>query len=191
MKLLLSIALTLLRAKLKQSIVAAVGVMFSITMFVTLLGFMNGLNTLLDGLILNRTPHIRLYNELQASPTQPIEHAWAQHAAVGADSAHHFIRSVKPKDELPRLRNAEAVMQALENDPRVLSVSPRLVAQVFFNVGTVDLNGQVNGIDVMDEMRYYRFADYLVQGDPHDLGNRQQHHCAGQGPGGYDGERHR
>jgi hypothetical protein len=74
MKLLLSIALTLLRAKLKQSIVAAVGVMFSITMFVTLLGFMNGLNTLLDGLILNRTPHIRLYNELQASPTQPIEH---------------------------------------------------------------------------------------------------------------------
>jgi hypothetical protein len=44
MKLLLSIALTLLRAKLKQSIVAAVGVMFSITMFVTLLGFMNGLN---------------------------------------------------------------------------------------------------------------------------------------------------
>jgi lipoprotein-releasing system permease protein len=76
---------------------------------------------------------------------------------------------VKPKDELPRLRNAEAVMQALENDPRVLSVSPRLVAQVFFNVGTVDLNGQVNGIDVMEEVRYYKFADYLVQGDPHDL----------------------
>lgn len=169
MNLLLSIALTLLRAKLKQSIVAAVGVMFSITMFVTLLGFMNGLNTLLDGLVLNRTPHIRLYNELQASPTQPIQHAWAQHAAAGADKAHHFIRSVKPKDELPRLRNAEAVMQALENDPRVLSVSPRLVAQVFFNVGTVDLNGQVNGIDVMDEIRYYQFADYLVQGDPHDL----------------------
>jgi lipoprotein-releasing system permease protein len=43
------------------------------------------------------------------------------------------------------------------------------VAQVFFNVGTVDLNGQVNGIDVMQEIRYYRFADYLVQGDPHDL----------------------
>jgi lipoprotein-releasing system permease protein len=48
-------------------------------------------------------------------------------------------------------------------------VSPRLVAQVFFNVGTVDLNGQVNGIDVMQEIRYYRFADYLTQGDPHDL----------------------
>ena len=62
MRLLATIAITLLRAKLRQSIVAAVGVMFSIAMFVTLLGFMNGLNQLLDGLILNRTPHIRLYN---------------------------------------------------------------------------------------------------------------------------------
>ncbi|MBK7087125.1 MAG: ABC transporter permease [Flavobacteriales bacterium] len=162
MKLLFSIAVTLLRAKLRQSIVAAVGVMFSITMFVTLLGFMNGLNYLLDGLILNRTPHIRLYNELQASPRQPIEY--------GTDSTTHaFIRSVKPKDELPRLRNATAIMDVLEKDPRVLAVSPRLVAQVFFNVGTVDLNGQVNGIDVMQEIRYYKFADYLVAGDPQDL----------------------
>lgn len=154
--------MTLLRAKLRQSIVAAVGVMFSITMFVTLLGFMNGLNDLLDGLILNRTPHIRLYNELQASPRQPIEYATDT-------AAHAFVRSVKPKDELPRLHNATAIMDALRKDPRVVAVSPRLVAQVFFNVGTVDLNGQVNGIDVLDEIRYYKFADYLVAGDPQDL----------------------
>jgi lipoprotein-releasing system permease protein len=169
MRLLLSIAITLLRAKLKQSVVAAVGVTFSITMFVTLLGFMNGLNGLLDGLILNRTPHVRLYNELKVSPRQPIEQASTQGAAAGSDSAHHFIRSVKPKDELPRLRNATAIMHALENDPRVLAVSPRLVAQVFFNVGTVDLNAQVSGVDVMQEVRYYQFRDYLVEGDPQDL----------------------
>lgn len=162
MKLLLSIATTLLRAKLRQSIVAAVGVTFSITMFVALLGFMNGLNGLLDGLILNRTPHVRLYNEMKASPVQPIDLA-----QPGA--AHHFIRSVKPKNELPRLRNATAIMDVLARDPRVLAVSPRLVAQVFFNVGTVDLNAQVSGIDVMKEVRYYRFSDYLVQGDPRDL----------------------
>jgi len=169
MKLLLSIALTLLRAKLRQSIVAAVGVMFSITMFVTLLGFMNGLNDLLDGLILNRTPHVRLYNELQASPTQPIAYAYRMQPTTSGVDMHHFVRSVKPKDELPRLRNANAIMDALSRDPRVLAVSPRLVAQVFFNVGTVDLNGQVSGVDVMQEIRYYKFADYLVQGDPHDL----------------------
>ncbi len=169
MKLLLSIAFTLLRAKLRQSIVAAVSVTFGITMFVTLLGFMNGLNDLLDGLILNRTPHIRLYNEMKASLEQPVARWWEQGAAAGGANVHHFIRSLKPKDELPRLRNATAIMEALRKDPRVLAVSPRLVAQVFFNVGTVDLNGQVSGVDVMQEVRYYQFSDYLVEGDPRDL----------------------
>jgi lipoprotein-releasing system permease protein len=162
MELLLSIAVTLLRAKLRQSIVAAVGVMFSITMFVALLGFMEGLNQLLDNLILNRTPHVRLYNELQVTAQQPIELA-------GDSGAYHFIRSVKPKNDLPRLRNAEVIMDILARDPRVLAVSPRLVAQVFFNVGTVDLNAQVNGIDVTQEVRYYKFGDYLTHGDPYEL----------------------
>jgi lipoprotein-releasing system permease protein len=169
MRLLLSIAITLLRAKLKQSVIAAVGVTFSITMFVTLLGFMNGLNGLLDGLILNRTPHVRLYNELKVSPEQPIQRGWDEDTTDRGEETHHFIRSVKPKDELPRLRNATAIMRALESDPRVLAVSQRLVAQVFFNVGTVDLNAQVIGVDVMQEVRYYQFRDYLVEGDPQDL----------------------
>ena len=168
MRLLLSISLTLLRAKLKQSIVAAVGVTFSITMFVTLLGFMNGLNDMLDGLILNRTPHVRLYNELKATPEQPIERASKQHVGT-VSNAHDFIRSIKPKSELPRLPNALGIMRALKKDPRVLAVTPRLVAQVFFNVGTVDLNAQVSGIDVDQEVRFYQFRDYLTQGDPHDL----------------------
>ncbi|MBK7110826.1 MAG: hypothetical protein IPH60_00020 [Flavobacteriales bacterium] len=73
MRLLIDIAeATLLRAKLRRSIIAAVGVMFCIAMFVTLLGFMNGLNQLLDT-ILNRTPHVRLYNELKVFDQQPID----------------------------------------------------------------------------------------------------------------------
>ncbi|HOZ52795.1 MAG TPA: ABC transporter permease, partial [Chitinophagaceae bacterium] len=63
-KLIFEIAKSLLLARWRQTLVAAIGVTFSITMFITLLGFMNGLNDLLDGLILNRTPHVRLFNEV-------------------------------------------------------------------------------------------------------------------------------
>lgn len=59
-KLIADIAVALSLARWRQTLVAAVGVMFSITMFIALLGFMNGLNDMLDGLILNRTPHIKL-----------------------------------------------------------------------------------------------------------------------------------
>ncbi|MBZ0204875.1 MAG: ABC transporter permease [Flavobacteriales bacterium] len=181
MQLLVTIALTLLRAKMRQSVVAAVGVMFSIAMFVTLLGFMNGLNQLLDGLTLNRTPHIRLYNELHASPEQPVQLAHDDSSRSDGAAIHHFIRSIKPKDDLPRLRNATAIMSAMEKDPRVLAVSPRLVAQVLFNVGTTDLTGQVNGIDVMQEVRYYMFQDYLVAGDPYDLSDGNNTIVLGKG----------
>lgn len=181
MRLLVTIALTLLRAKMRQSVVAAVGVMFSIAMFVTLLGFMNGLNQLLDGLILNRTPHVRLYNELRPSPEQPVQLAYGDSAPGGGNALHHFIYSIKPKDDLPRLRNATAIMDILNKDPRVLAVSPRLVAQVLFNVGTTDLTGQVNGIDVMQEVRYYMFQDYMVAGDPNDLANGNNTIVLGKG----------
>ena len=71
-KLLINIAKSLLLARWKQTLVAAVGVTFSITMFITLLSFMTGLNDLLDGLILNRTAHIRIYNDIKPNANQPI-----------------------------------------------------------------------------------------------------------------------
>ena len=162
-RLLFGISTTLLLARLRQTIVAAVGVTFSITMFVALLGFMEGLNDLLDGLILNRTPHVRLYNEVQPSPVQPIERD-----SLRTD-AHHFIRSIKPKSEPERIRNALGIMDALREDPRVLGIAPKVVAQVFFNAGTIELNGQVNGIDVVEEERLFHFTDYLVEGELRDL----------------------
>jgi lipoprotein-releasing system permease protein len=67
------IAKSLLLARSKQTLVAAIGVTFSVAFFIALLGFMEGLNTLLDGLVLNRTPHIRLYNDIRPSDFQPID----------------------------------------------------------------------------------------------------------------------
>ena len=87
-RLLLGISITLLTARLRGSIVAAVGVTFGIAMFITLTGFMNGLNQMLDGLILDRTPHIRLYNEIKASPTQP------KLSVEGRLGIHDFISSI-------------------------------------------------------------------------------------------------
>lgn len=160
-RLLLGICRTLLTARLRQSIVAAAGVTFSIALFIALTGFMTGLNKMLDGLILNRTPHVRLYNEIKPIGAQP---------ATAIDSLGHvFVRSVKPREDLERIRNAPAIMAALRGDPRVEGVAPKAVAQVFFNVGTTDLPGVINGMDPREEARLFRFADYLVKGDPEDM----------------------
>ncbi len=163
--LLTSVSKSLLLARWKQTLVAAIGVTFSIGMFITLLSFMTGLNDLLDGLILNRTPHILLYNEIKASEKQPI---------VQSDSfndKHNFISSIKPKDERPELHNNAAIMKALAQDNRVLGIAPKITAQVFYNVGNTDLTGVINGVDVEAEKRLFSFSDYVTSGRYIDLKN--------------------
>lgn len=161
--LILEIARALMLARIKQTLIAAVGVMFSITMFVALLGFMNGLNTLLDGLILNRTPHIRFYNEIKPNPNQPIDQSESFSQSL------NVIRSIKPSTSRLAIYNSESIIQTLESDPRVLGVSPKISAQVFFNIGTIDLTGLVNGIDVDKEAQLFAFADYITEGNYEDL----------------------
>ena len=161
--LIFEIARALMLARVKQTLVAAVGVMFSITMFVALLGFMNGLNTLLDGLILNRTPHIRFYNEIKPNPNQPIDQSEDFSGGV------NVIRSIKPSTSRLAIFNSESIIQTLEADPRVLGVSPKISSQVFFNIGTIDLTGIVNGIDAEKEAQLFAFTDYVTEGNYEDL----------------------
>ncbi|MEY4646227.1 MAG: hypothetical protein RIQ98_63 [Bacteroidota bacterium] len=162
-KLIVQVSISLLLARWKQTLVAAIGVTFSITMFVTLLGFMNGLNDLLDGLIMNRTAHIRLYHDINVSKQQPIDLLQPQ--------SQNFVHSLKPKNQRLEIYNSGQIMQAIQQDPRVLGVAPKINAQVFYNVGTIDLTGVINGIDPDEENRLFMFNDYVTKGNYLDLKN--------------------
>jgi lipoprotein-releasing system permease protein len=164
-KLIASIAKSLLLARWKQTLVAAVGVTFSITMFITLLSFMSGLNDMLDSLILNRTPHIRLYKDIKSNAQQPI-------ALIQKNkNTYHFIHSVKPKRERIELFNSATIMRALQQDQRVLGVAPKIATQIFYNVGVMNITGVINGIDIDAESRLFYFKDYVVVGNYMDLKN--------------------
>lgn len=162
-KLIIQVSISLLLARWKQTLVAAVGVTFSIAMFVTLLGFMNGLNDLLDGLIMNRTAHIRLYHDINVSKIQPVD--------LLSPQTKNFVRSVKPKNQRLEIYNSAQIMQAIKRDDRVLGVAPKINAQVFYNVGSVDLTGVINGIDPDEENRLFMFSDYVTAGNYLDLKN--------------------
>ncbi len=170
--LIINISKALLLARWKQTLVAAIGVTFSITMFITLLSFMTGLNIMLDGLILNRTPHVHIYKEILPSEKQPIDYE---------SQGHNFISSVKPKNDLLDLRNSSVIMKSLRDDSRVLGVSPKVNVQVFYNIGAVDLNGVLNGIDVAEENRLFLFSEYVVEGDYQDLKNVPKSIVLGKG----------
>ena len=165
LKLVYRIAKALMLARWKQTLVAAIGVTFSITMFVTLLGFMNGLNDLLDSLILNRTPHIRLYNEVKPTLIQPID------KSNEYKNKQNFVTSIKPNNSRNQIYNVTSILNTLKQDKRVLGVAPKISAQVFYNVGETDLTGVINGVDPGPENKLFAFHEYVTTGNFMDIKN--------------------
>lgn len=162
-KLILTIAIHLLLARLKQTIVAAVGVTFSIAMFIALVSFMNGLNDLLDGLMLNKTAHVRLYNEVKPSEKQPIL------LSEKYKRNTNFINSIKPKDKGKSIYDSKKIIQNLKLDKRVIDVAAKINTPVFFNSGTIEIAGVVNGIEIEPEEKLFKVSENIIEGNLSDL----------------------
>lgn len=161
----LSIARTHLVSRLKQTIVAALGVTFGIGAYITLVSFMTGLNTMLDGITLNQTPHVRIYNEIEPSERQPISYDEALMRSL------NVVQSIKPKQNLLRIHNALPLMAQLEKNPEILSVLPQVKTQVFYKSGAIEIGGVITGIDPIKESQFSNFDDYIIEGSSQNLNN--------------------
>lgn len=164
-----------LLSRLKQSSIAALGVTFGIGTFILLMSFMTGLNELLDGLILNRTPHIHIYNELKPSEKQPVDLYQAFRNQL------NIVHSIRPKQNQLKIHNAVPLMNHLKSNPKIKGATPQVRAQVFYISGTLELNGVVNGVDILEESRLFNLNDYIIQGSPEALANSEDGIIIGAG----------
>jgi lipoprotein-releasing system permease protein len=164
-KVIFSIARTHLLTKLKSTITASLGVTFGIGAYITLVSFMTGLNKMLDDLVLNQTPHIHLYNEIKPSETQPVSRF------EEFENALNVVRSIKPKQSQEKIHNALPLIHYLNEDRRVRGAIPQLRAQIFYLSGSIELGGNLVGVDIMEEARLYNMRDYIVEGSAEALRN--------------------
>ncbi len=171
LKLLLSISKTHLKTRRKQTIIAALGVMFGIASYVIMLGFMTGLNELLDGLVLNRTAHIRIYNEVSPSEKQPSE----------SDTSIAIVNSIKPKNEQERIRNALPLMKHFRAKKEVKGVTPMVKLGAFYIGGKTQLNASIIGVDALREADLYSFNDYIINGSAQSLDEQRNGIVLGKG----------
>ncbi|MTB50112.1 FtsX-like permease family protein [Lewinella sp. W8] len=163
LRILLDVTRTHLLSRFKQTAIATLGVTFGIGTFIIMVSFMTGLNGLLDGLILNRTPHIQIYNEIKPSERQPVD------LYEGFADNLNVVRSVKPRQTQERIHNGAAILNYLKGHDSVRGATSQVNARVFYLAGSIQLNGLVNGIDVNEEIRLFNFGDYIVRGSPEDL----------------------
>lgn len=176
LKVLIDISKTHLLSKKKQTSVAALGVTFGIGMFIIMMSFMTGLNILLDGLILNRTPHVQIYNKIEPTEEQPV-------SALTAPAVDNFnyIHSIKPKPRLERIHDALPILSQLRENDKVKGATPQATCKVFYLAGSNNLNGVLNGIEVKEENRLFSFKDYIVEGDVYSIEKKKNTILLGAG----------
>ncbi|WP_396602025.1 ABC transporter permease [Algibacter sp. R77976] len=157
-KVILNIAKTHLLTKIKQTATAALGVTFGIGAYITLVCFMTGLNAMLDNLILNQTPHIHVYNEIEPSEKQPIS------LYDNLKNGFHVVHSIKPKLTQKKIHNALPIISYLEDDEAVRGALPQVKTQIFYMAGSIELGGNLTGINPVDEASLFNMGDYIVEG---------------------------
>jgi lipoprotein-releasing system permease protein len=162
-KVILNIAKTHLITNLKSTITASLGVTFGIASYITLISFMTGLNEMLDGIVLNQTPHIHLYNEIQPSEQQPVA-LYSQFA-----NAVNIVHSIKPKQSQKKIHNGLPILNYLKSNSKVKGATPQLRAQIYYLSGSIELAGNLIGVDIMEEVRLSNIKDYIMSGTPEDL----------------------
>ena len=171
----LNIARTHLVTKIKQTSVAALGVTFGIAAYITLVSFMTGLNSMLDNLMLNQTPHIHIYNEIEPSKDQPIA------LYEKFDNAIHVVHSIKPKLTQKKIHNALPLITNLNADTNVKGAIPQVKAQIFYIAGSIEIAGNLTGIKPLEEARLFHFKDYVVEGSAEVLNNNDNGIIIGNG----------
>src|ERR1700733_1170758 len=132
------IAITYLSARKKQTLIAALGVMFGISMFIFMQSLMKGTNDYFEKQSFNTTPHIRLYSENKVADTHMMN-------SFLKDSSVKIILNPKQLIQRQGIINPYGVIRMLNKDPLVAHITPQVTANVIYTSGSVQLNGTVAG----------------------------------------------
>jgi len=156
------IALTYLSSRKKQTLVAAMGVMFGISMFIFMQSLMKGTNDYFEKNSFSSTPHIRLYSENKVADA---------HLLTGflKDSSVKILTNPKQLIQTQGIINPYGIIQSILKNPQVVDVTPQVTATAIYTSGSVTLDGTVAGVNINEEDKMFDVQGNMVDGSLKDL----------------------
>ncbi|MBS1659946.1 MAG: ABC transporter permease [Bacteroidetes bacterium] len=171
------ISSTQLLARKRQSIIAMLGVLFGIAMFIFMMSFMKGVNNYIQDTMLSAIPDIHIYNDIRTDYTTSVTGSWLHNDPQKMVIVHH----PKPEKVRLNLKNADAILADLKTRPEIKVISPLLSTQVFFNYGSVQINGILDGVDILEESKIFGLHERMITGTPENLLTADKGVLLGQG----------
>ncbi len=156
------IALTYLSARKKQTIIASLGVMFGISMFIFMQSLMKGTNDYFEKMSFNNTPHIRMYSENKVADNHMM-------TSFLNDPSVKILTNPKQLIQSQGLTNPYGIIREISSKPEIANVTPQVTANVIYTSGSVQINGNVAGVNIDEEDKMFDVQSNMVTGDLHAL----------------------
>ncbi|MGA7325846.1 MAG: ABC transporter permease [Rhodomicrobium sp.] len=155
MRLALSIALSHLLSRRRQTLVSLLGITLGVAFFLAVSSLMEGSDADFIKRLIDNSPHVTVYDEYREPRPQPAIQAYPQ-ALVD-------IRSVKPRTEVRGIRQYKEKLAFISTFPHVRA-APVLMGQVIITFAGKDLGATINGV-IPDLMRNVStIEDHFVAG---------------------------
>jgi lipoprotein-releasing system permease protein len=148
----------------RQTIVAILGVTFGIAMFILMISFMQGVNKFIDDTMLSATPDIHIYNDVKTDYSHSVAGDYFKDSNKLVAVYHP-----KPKEIALNIKNADGIIADIQKNQEVAAVSPLLSTQVFYNYGPVQINGYIDGVNIIEETKLYDLKSKMVEGKTENL----------------------
>jgi len=151
------IALTYMVSRHRQTIVAALGVTFGISMYIFMNSLITGTNEWSEQIMLNSTPHIRLYNDNKMSDTKMLDN-YAGNKTINLISNPQLISSNN------NIANPDAVMRQLQNQAEIVAMSKQVSSNVLYANSNVQENGNVFGVNILEQDKMFDISSTMING---------------------------
>jgi len=152
------IAVTYLSSRKKQTLIAAMGVMFGVSMFIFMQSLMKGTNDYFEKMSFNNTPHIRLYSENKIADTHMMND-------FIKDSSVKILDNPKQLIQRQGLINPYGLIDQISKNPNVADITPQVTANVIYTSGSVQINGTVAGVNIVEENKMFDIRSDMLSGD--------------------------
>ena len=156
------IAFTYMLARKKQTGIAALGVTFGIGVFIFMNSLITGTNEYFEKMTLSAIPHIRIYNENKICTAEMLN-KYKGTATINLISNPQIVN----KDN--HIYNPNSIIAKLETYREVVAVSPQVSANVIYSSGSVRYNGNVSGVNILEQDKMFDISSTLATGTVKDL----------------------
>src|SRR5258708_4883702 len=151
-----------LTSKMKQTVVALLGVVFGISMYVFMNSFMAGVNDTQNTLAFTSLAPIPIFNDSPPENKKPVKKAFPPSVLVN-------VRNAKVIRYTDGIKSSADMLALIGKQPEVTGIAPQVNINVFFRSGGNKINGILSGVDVENEKKLFNISSYMIAGNWEEL----------------------